>query len=102
MSAQTAADLRAAADILRRDGWTQLRLHDEKGCHCVSGALIKAITGRNTSILAEQECARHVAAQAALASVVGTNVIAYNDAEDRTQDEVIAALEAAADTAEKA
>jgi hypothetical protein len=122
VSAQVAADLRAAAEVLRRDGWTQGVFHrraDEgRICHCAEGA-IQVTVGRHINIRPDEHCdagadwdmdysapadRRYDAAEAALSAHVGASqcggIPAWNDDENRTADEVIAALEAAADAAE--
>lgn len=90
MSAQVAADLRAAAEVLRCDGWTQGELTDANGCHCVLGAFYKAGCLAMPGA-ADQVFRDHIG--------VGS-LAAWNDREGRTAEEVIAALEAAADAAE--
>jgi len=90
VSAQVAADLRAAADVLERDGWTQEQFTDALGCHCAEGAFMYATPSVE----------RWTAASAALRSYLGAVVITWNDAPGRTAAEVIAALRAAADRAE--
>ena len=105
MSAQVAADLRAAADVLERDGWTQGDYHASDGCHCVVGA-IEVATGywtssrpqHDLSVTARRETAVDVF-EAVLESPADT-VFDWNDAPGRTAAEVIAALRAAADRAE--
>ena len=96
MSAQVAADLRAAAEVLRRDGWTQGVFHDTTtGCRCLQGALdaVYAPRERMGAYVESDEDATYVQ----LAKIIGTNrVIDWNDKPGRTADEVIAALEAAA------
>ncbi len=93
MSAQVAADLRAAAEVLKRDGWTQGKFYDRSTrCRCVTGAL-NCATARSKR--------RFDSAWDALIPVIpDPNVIEWNDAPGRTADEVIAALLAAADAAE--
>lgn len=88
MTAQVAADLRAAADVLRRDGWTQGGLSAD-GRHCAIEALFRATAGVGRALVAHD----------ALRSQVG-KVATWNDTPGRTADEVIAALEAAADAAD--
>lgn len=66
-----AVDLRAAVEVLRRDGWTQGTYHRPDGCHCAEGAIAVA-TGQHIR----------------------------GDAEGRTVGEVIAAMAAAADADE--
>lgn len=93
MSAQVAADLRAAADVLERDGWRQGELVDSYGCRCVLGAMDAAAPLRREDAVEQM--------WNALADVVGTRaIVKWNDAPGRTADEVIAALRTAADRAE--
>lgn len=102
MSAQVAADLRAAADVLERDGWTQHLYVDSNGCRCAAGAILGAIQPGATSdidLSSDQE-ERYDAAWAVLWAEVGRGVQLWNDAPGRTAAEVIAALRAAADRAE--
>jgi hypothetical protein len=93
VSAQVAADLRAAAEVLRSGGWCQ-RAYKDHGAHCLVGALDEVYMDRSDE-------AAEWAAYALLETVVGTPVLTtWNDKPWRTADEVIAALEAAADAAE--
>jgi hypothetical protein len=100
MSAQVAADLRAAAEVLERDGWTQGVYHDlESGCRCAQGAL-DSIYGAHEAEGSYDQAVEE-AANDHLAAVIGTpRIISWNDEPGRTADEVIAALRAAADAAE--
>ena len=114
MTARVAADLRAAAEVLRRDGWTQEEYHRPCG-HCAQGAIAVA-TGFHVSLSPYSDDAldfdivwrgvpeeRATEARNALAAKVGIHpwqIPNWNDDEGRTADEVIAALEAAADAAE--
>jgi hypothetical protein len=108
VSAQVAADLRAAAEVLRRDGWTRNTYQSADGCKCALGALhYVASNGLSVSDadLTLEEEARAEAATNRLATHLGgaywITVLTYNDSPGRTADEVIAALEAAADAAER-
>lgn len=95
MSAQVAADLRAAADVLERDGWTQGEYEQPDGCKCISGALRSVCGGIDTT-----DTDRYLSAWYALRPVIGRGAINWNDEPGRTADEVIAALRTAADAAE--
>ena len=99
MTAQVAADLRAAADVLRRDGWTQgAYLNSDTGCRCLVGALDYVYGRRGVGWMGDSSESE---AYDALEAVIGDqSPIAWNDRRGRTADEVIAALEAAADAAE--
>ena len=99
MSAQVAADLRAAAEVLRRDGWRQGDyVQFPNGACCATGAIRKAVYG-------DPWIAGYLSGRAerAVLSVVdpgGHSLPWWNDTPGRTADEVIAALEAAAERAE--
>jgi hypothetical protein len=110
MTAQTAADLRAAADVIRRDGWTQETYVGGGGCRCLVGAIVAALGGNygEGSIPLDNQ-ARARKARTAFAKHFGHmddrwwgDLIDWNDDPDRTADEVIAALEAAAAAEEAA
>ncbi|MCW2900031.1 MAG: hypothetical protein JWO67_2296 [Streptosporangiaceae bacterium] len=102
MNAQVAADLRAAADVLRRDGWTQGSYHGPGGCHCALGALVVATTGEELDPDEDPEVwsVRYSGAVEVLEKYTKRHTPQWNDAPGRTADEVIAALLAAADAAE--
>lgn len=120
MTAQVAADLRAAADVLERDGWVQGIYHDVidgSVCHCAEGAIALAIgqhvhsddvPGDDYTFLdmgwwartSKTLWARREAAEGALQVLTDGDVVHWNDAPGRTAAEVIAALRAAADRAE--
>ena len=114
MSAQVAADLRAAAEVLRRDGWTQGAYITEDGQCCAVGAVMRAVDPHadpytDLSDLTSEHRDRVDSAVTVVSHIVapawgGTSyldgpVTRWND-DARTVDEVIAALEAAADAAE--
>lgn len=85
---------RAAADLLRRDGWCQYSYEDERR-HCMAGAL-SAIKGHRLG----NHHGAYDDIYGALASVLGTRCVAhFNDAYGMTADDAIAALEIAADLA---
>jgi hypothetical protein len=111
MTAQVAADLRAAADVLERDGWTQFQFHEVSvdACkHCALGAIASAVTGDfwpRVEQLTQVESSRFHDARLSLSNHLLSNrlprsVTSFNDAPGRTASEVIAALRAAADVAE--
>jgi hypothetical protein len=110
VSAQVAADLRAAAEVLRRDGWQQGHYWDSvTGCHCIFGAAANAVLPAAHSPEAllygidEAPWQRMRRATDFLAAIVAKGydgLDGWNDAPGRTADEVIAALLAAADAAE--
>lgn len=103
---QVAADLRAAADVLERDGWTQGRLGTADGPKCAVGSIYFVATdcrdmGDESYVKAETDRAEE--AGRALSRQIGVPrdlVPEWNDAGNRTAAEVIAALRAAADRAE--
>jgi hypothetical protein len=100
VTAQVAADLRAAAEVLRRDGWTQEVFCDPStGSRCAQGALDAVYAPRERDGSYDESA--EDAAYAQVCAVIGTNrLISWNDEPGRTAEEVIAALEAAADAAE--
>jgi hypothetical protein len=115
VSAQVAADLRAAADVLERDGWTQMTvLNPTTGCRCLTGALAWAASNGETSkpgLLPDftetyngETASAYDRWRAACDSlrqqIDDDGVVDWNDTLGRTADEVTAALRAAADTAE--
>lgn len=80
-----AADLRAAATTLRRDGWTQLRLTGPDGSRDVLSAI--AVSSRRGGLLALLAFRDHIG---------GGSIAEWNDIEGRTAADVVGALEAAA------
>ena len=76
---------REAAAILRRDGWCRIHLTDEKGRHCLFGALQKSNAVLDATKLYE---------------IIGAwNAMIFNDTECSSADDAIAILEIAADLA---
>ena len=103
MSSQVAQDLRDAAKILRRDGWIQRTYGTVDGCKCIFGALhYVASDGEHVdeSDMYWRDEDRANNAAEALAEYLGledyASIPIWNDAEDRTEEEVLGALEAAA------
>jgi hypothetical protein len=88
----SAATLRRAAQIVRERGWTQGRYEEEDGRMCVEGAMSLAhgyqAPAGNCDVVADLFALRQVTLE---------NVVDWNDAPERTAEDVIAALEAAAD-----
>ncbi len=76
-----------AADQLERRGWCQGRTVDNEGRMCALGALI-AVAGHAT----HDEWLAHVKLQ----EVVGDRVDLWNDAPERTKEDVVAAFRQAA------
>ena len=107
MTAQVAADLRAAADILERDGWTQGDLGECGGPKRLVGVAYY-VASDGTEVLFERSGAAihraetSIKAFAAHVRVERAEIPTWNDTPGRTADEVIAALRAAADTVEQA
>lgn len=108
MTAQVAADLRAAADVLEKDGWTQGALHSAADCggpHCARGAIhvatgVVALYSSDDDELVNDAYFRAEHAERAFKSALGIgSLIDWNDSRE-SADEVIAALRAAADAAE--
>ena len=98
MRSEVAQDLRAAADVLERDGWTQQMFCDPStGARCVMGSLDAVYGPRDSRGVGDPN---EAIAYIRLTEVIGPRVIQWNDAPGRTADEVIAALRAAADRAE--
>ncbi len=80
----TAAEVaRKAADLLERDGWCQGRLVGNKGDHCILGAL---------DAVDPSEDARFLKATSDFILRVKGAVTLWNDAPERTANEVIALL----------
>lgn len=99
MTAQVAADLRAAADVLERDGWVQ-RTWEWEGARCAASALGAVVYGAEDDGGDDEMNLRYSAAITALKARVGIAVTVWNDEAGRTAAEVIDALRAAADRAE--
>lgn len=78
-----------AATVLEEDGWTQRRVFDENG-YCALGALYRA---NHCSIFGDDFDRAAVALRAHTDDVIS----AWNDAPERTKEEVVAALRKAAD-----
>ena len=104
MSSQVAQDLRDAASALRRDGWAQGTFVDDGGCRCAAGAILAVVepAARDPYTLTDSAYYRYGNAWGALAEHLDvTSVSAWNDADERTEDEVLHALEAAAEKADQ-
>lgn len=84
MSAASVGEvLEAAAIIVERDGWCQFRMCDQDGGHCALAAIIRADVYR-------------CGATAFMRTILGGSLMEWNDAPERTKEEVVAALRAAA------
>lgn len=103
MSADIAATLREAAQVLERDGWCQGTFHSHTGEHCAIGALA-TVTGLRVNEIVPQDDPRfhrHRAAVGALCAQIGSrNIMGWNDATGRRREDVVKALLQAADTVE--
>lgn len=98
---RTTADvLRAAARYIEEHGWTQAAYEDEERGHvCVLGS-INAVTTGVPTIHDEQGVGN--AAELALEEFLGDrSAVRWNDEAKRTEQEVLAALRAAADRADR-
>ena len=110
MSAQTAADLRAAADLIEQNGWIQGAYHgvrDGKTCHCALGAIAAVVTGEKFANPDHRPGigSRYWAAVSKLNRTLQLDgdletVHEWNDYQAESAAEVIAARRAAADRAE--
>lgn len=112
---QVAEDLRAAADVLERDHWQQFGYGGLAGPKCVWGALYYVVTGgrcatdRDSDITGEEYDRAHRAGEYLIGYLdaygrgwPARRLIVWNDALDRTEEQVVAVLQAAADAAEEA
>lgn len=118
-NAQTIADLRATADLIERNGLTKHALYDRVAgkeppeCPvCSVGGVNVTVWGhprgpQNEAYVLPDEAYmalsnREDVAQSALLAFLGEDSIpAWNDAVDRTQEEVVSAFRDAADALEK-
>lgn len=87
--------LRKAADVIRERGWHQGDYEGPGGGVCAEGAINVVCNGTPNESGETAHKARVV-----LASFLNNIINSWNDAPDRTVDEVIAALEEAAKRAE--
>lgn len=87
-----------AADALRRFGHTKDRLVDDRGAMCALGALFFAACGEGTpslrSMLRRGSLEGARATQHGLEARLGKKLVDWNNAPERTAEEVIATLEA--------
>lgn len=80
--------LRRASDLIRRHGWTQFKLGRTCGGFCLVGALVYVHSLEGQGVNSYHGAVRR------LSRILGTaNLSAWNDAEGRTQEEVLDALE---------
>lgn len=88
---QTTKDLQAAIDHLHQVGWVQGRNFDRVGNCCAWGAMIYVTSGgRDAAMDSIDRCADM---GRTFKQAMGVDVVNYNDADGRTKDQVIAALE---------
>lgn len=98
---QTVQDLRNAAQYILTHTWIQGYDFDGKGGCCAHGA-IRGVTGDdNPAFVSEQTRDRVANAGRAFYRVMHEDIVTYNDAQGRTELEVIRALETVADALEK-
>lgn len=99
MSAQTAADLRAAADLLERAGWIQHAMGGPGRGRCALGALGVVTQGINWSSLRwnDPRSIRLDKAVDALVAHTGKPVPVWNDLPGLTPAEVVKTLRQVAD-----
>lgn len=109
---QLIADLLASAEVIRRQGWVQGKEQTPSGQVCLFGALGVAVglshycNGRWSSDapglfrlspgVLDQKFHRAQLAQQALSRLAGTSIINYNDARERTVEDILLLLEQAA------
>lgn len=74
-----------AADLIEKDGWCRGTYHRGRG-HCIVGAVTKVVPWGPLGRQAVTELTLHL----------GVPAIWYNDDSDRTREEVVAAMRAAA------
>jgi hypothetical protein len=79
-----------AADKLRNDGWAQGHLRTQDGRSCVVGVLRGFRVTTLTVVVASDRLVKHLGLSRT------DDLMIWNDAPERTKEEVIAALEAAA------
>lgn len=84
-----------AAQRIRERGWCRGTVCDSKGRNCAIGAIHK-YTRVNGIVTHPSTPGEFYPAQRQFAKIVGGSVSRWNDLPGRTQEEVIAALEAAA------
>jgi hypothetical protein len=91
---QTIDDLSKAIDHLRETPWIQGRLFSSSGACCAWGAVVYATASASSRSSAhEDNIARSANVGRAFYRAIGTDLVAYNDAEGRTKDQVIRTME---------
>jgi len=99
MSRADAEVFRKAAEILETDGWTQGNYHASDG-HCALGAIEVALVGKGHFITDDELQRRWDGLGMLFARHLGLpdfHVPSWNDAEGRTQEDVIKGFLTAAD-----
>lgn len=92
---QVVRDLLRARDELARRGLAKGVLQNERGCVCAMGAIACAITGSGTGY----DGRRGADARRALYAVLDAGISTWNDAWERTADDVLDGFDAAASLA---
>lgn len=90
MRAEAAALLEDAADLLEQGGWIKNAYQTSEG-YCVVGAIAAAAVSYPLT-----PTAIHVIARSALGDATGVGTMMWNDAPERTKQEVLDALRGAA------
>lgn len=93
--AQTVADLRNAADILKLGTWGQGYDFDGSGAMCAFGAIRRAV-GDDLPTCSTQTRDRASNAARAFYRFFGEDIVIYNDTDGRTKAQMIRALETVA------
>lgn len=88
---QTTVDLQAAIDHLRQVSWLQGRNFDRAGNCCAWGAMIYVTSGHDGD--SGESIDRCADMGRTFKRAMGDDVVTYNDADGRTKEQVIAALE---------
>lgn len=97
---QTAADLLSAAHHIETFGWRKGQFGSVGKPCCVDGAITVAVSNGEVSGLPEtdEQLARSIAACDALIKVIGQRAVwRWNDAIERTHEQVVTALRTAAE-----
>ena len=96
---QTIEDLANSINYLREHGWTQGKNFNLRGDCCAWGAVIASVEGVGAGLnrMAEAQVERTSNVARAFYRFHQVDIVAYNDAEGRTKDQVIRALEATLD-----
>lgn len=98
--AQTVVDLREAARLLEQGHWIQGYDFDGHGCMCAFGAVRRAV-GDDLASCSTQTRDRASNAGRAFYRVIGADIVTYNDAEGRTKNQMIRAMQTVASALEE-